>query len=121
MTPRNQLSAGEYRLCVNDRQQRLALHMVKVASGRPYEFGGIGDHGYTAAHYERLCLATIAKLQHAGIIVITKVQREFLHSVIDDALTNPELYGGIGSQRDLFVDMVKQMQVGLPPRGSGTY
>lgn len=119
-TLRKPLAPGESRLRINPQQQRIAQHLVKIASERPHIFGGISEGGFETKGYRQLCNALLVKLQNSGDHVITKVQREFLHSVLDDAAANPEPYGG-QKQSSFIRDYVGQLQDALPPRGAGTY
>lgn len=111
------LAPGESRLRLEPGQQNFVSYLIQIASENPQEFGGTTE-GYETRAYRKLCQS----LKHTLTCenpVLTKSQREFLHTVLEMAQLKPAMFGG--ERKDWFRPLVRNLTEKLPPRGAGCY
>jgi hypothetical protein len=109
------LKPGEFRLRIDETQRRYVDYLVSIAIEHPEEFGGIND-GWESKAYGQLCRSLKARLVPYETIVLTKVQWEFLHTLLARAISDPAIFGGPRARG--FAQILVRY---LPLRGAGTH
>lgn len=118
------LDPGSCRITLADREPHIAQHLINIAMEQPARFGGINeDFGCETFVFPRACKRLQQKLAVGGPLVLTRHERELLHTVLAEALANPEDFGCFpGTAGSLmFRQAIFSIQRKLPRRFSGTY
>lgn len=116
---RKPLQPGECRLRLTGYQKPVVQHMVQIAIENPGAFGGLSETGGETWSFRQLGKSLSYRLDQDGEIVLTKAQREFLHTILAKAYDDPVPFGG--GNIEWFRTLVLDVKAKLPKRGAGTY